>query len=103
MKNAVSDTILQRLELFFFFYHSAMTTNCLQIKHDIRVTQGTCTCKVEVSIYFLLISVLSVTMDQNDKILDMSLGVVFCPIFFFHPSLNLLIKIELSFFHLPKG
>jgi len=49
-----------------------MTTNRLQIKHDIHVTQGTCTCKVEVSIYFLLISVFSVTMDQNDKILDMS-------------------------------
>lgn len=66
MKNAVTDTILQRLELFFFFYHTAMTTNRLQIKHDIHVTRGTCTCKVEVSIYFLLISVFSVTMDRSD-------------------------------------
>lgn len=59
-----------------------MTTNCLQIKHDIRGYSRDLYV-LQVSIYFLLIPVLPVTMDQNDKILDMSLGVVFCPVFFF--------------------
>lgn len=81
MKNAVAKTILQRLEFFIFLSYcndNKLLTNYTWLLKGLKPT-----CRVEVSFYFLLISVLPVTMDQNDKILDMSLGVVFCPVFFF--------------------